>query len=110
LLIAHSAGASSSASDRILAWSASTGQLTDYGPGDIVGASGEGTVVTGFDGIPGLTWTSGPAGSPSSGTIALWDTTWMGVPDVAWSPDGSRLVLIAGDENANYMDAVLFPG
>jgi hypothetical protein len=34
----------------------------------------------------------------------------MGVPDVAWSPDGSRLVLIAGDENANYMDAVLFPG
>jgi hypothetical protein len=110
LLFAYMALANDSASptDRILAWSASSGQLADYGPGNLVGASGGGTVVTGFGGTPSLAWTTRSGGKTASGTLSLGDGPWMGIPDAAWSPDGSSLVLIAGDGMVANMDALLF--
>jgi hypothetical protein len=108
LLLAYLANGSADLNDRILAWSASTGRLTDYGPGNIVGASGEGTVISGFDGALGLAWTTRSASNAASGTVSLGDSPWMGVPDAAWSPDGASLILIAGDARSSTMDAVLF--
>jgi hypothetical protein len=108
LLLAYRANGFADPTDRILAWSASTGRLTDYGPGNIVGASGDGTVISGFDGTLGLAWTTRSASNAASGTVLLGDSPWMGVPDAAWSPDGASLILIAGDARSSTMDAVLF--
>lgn len=94
----------------IMSWSAATGLVTTYGPGDTVGASGQGTVVIGSD-TTDFTWTSTTGGSTRSGTFSLG--YWLGfgsyIPDSAWSPDGSSLILTVGDwNNGMAMDAVLF--
>jgi hypothetical protein len=95
----------------IMSWSATTGLVTTYGPGDSVAASGQGTVVIGSDTTYIFTWTSTTGGSTRTGSFALG--YWLGfgsyIPDSAWSPDGSSLILTVGDwNNGTAMDAVLF--
>lgn len=94
----------------IRAWSAKTGLVTSYGPGDTVGASGQGTVVIGSDTTHIFTWTSTTGGSTRTGTFSTGYS--LGTPtlilDSAWSPDGSSLILTVGDwNNGTAMDAVL---
>jgi hypothetical protein len=101
-----------SENNHILSWSATTGQLTPYGIGDIVGASGQGTVITGTNGVnvaTTLTWVSQSPSSPGSGTLIIGDGLWDGTDDAAWSPDGRSLVLISGDASSMsiVMDALL---
>jgi hypothetical protein len=93
----------------IYSWWADTGQLAMYGPGDTVGASGQGAVVIGSDTTHIFTFTQPTANK-------LWVVTFsvgasMGpdaIHDSAWSPDGSALILVAGDWNNGPMDALLF--
>lgn len=90
----------------VLSWSATTGEVSTFGSGDLVGASGRGVVVVGSDVTHRLTWTSSAPGS-ASGEFSLGAGPWVGIPDAAWSPYGKSLVLIAGDASAAQMDAVL---
>jgi hypothetical protein len=95
----------------IMSWSAATGLVATYGPGDTVCASGQGTVVIGSDTTYIFTWTSTTGGSTRTGSFSLG--YWLGfgsyIPDSAWSPDGSSLILTVGDwNNGTAMDAVLF--
>ena len=94
--------------DRIMAWSASTGQLTDFGPGEMVAASGEGVVITAAYKSPTLTWADHSAGSTAGGTLTLGAVLAVGIAREAWSPDGSAAILIAGGWPADDMSAVLF--
>jgi hypothetical protein len=94
----------------IMSWSAATGLVTTYGPGDTVCASGQGTVVIGSD-TTDFTWTSTTGGSTRSGAFSLGYGLGFGsyILDSAWSPDGSSLILTVGDwNNGTAMDAVLF--
>jgi len=95
----------------IMSWSAASGRVTTFGPGDTVGASGLGTVVIGSDTTHIFTWTATTGGSTRTSSFlvpySLGEGTW--IPDGAWSPDGSSLVLTVGDwNNGTPMDAVLF--
>jgi hypothetical protein len=95
----------------IMSWSAATGLVTTYGPGDTVSASGSGTVVIGSDTTYVFTWTSTTGGSTRTGSFSLG--YWLGfgsyIADSNWSPDGSSLILTVGDWNSGTaMDAVLF--
>ena len=94
--------------DRILAWSASTGQLTDYGPGQMVAASGQGVVITGPSRALSLTWADHSAGSTAGGTLTLKAAVATVVGQEAWSPDGSAAILIVGLWPDVEMSAVLF--
>jgi hypothetical protein len=96
-----------SQNNHIYSWSATTGLLAAYGTGMIVGASGQGAVVVGMDVTPALTWTNTTPGAAGSGAFSLGAGPWMGIPDAAWSPDGTSLVLISGDGMEAFMDAVL---
>ena len=96
-----------SQNNHIYSWSATTGLLAAYGTGTIVGASGQGAVVVGMDVTPALTWTNTTPGAAGSGAFSLGAGPWMGIPDAAWSPDGTSLVLISGDGMEAFMDAVL---
>ncbi len=90
----------------IMSWSAVTGRVTTYGPGDVVAASGLGTVIIGSDTTRVFTWTATTGGSTRTGTFSLGYSIALGT---SWSPDGSSLILIVGDYNlGNPMDAVLF--
>ena len=95
----------------IRAWSAKTGLVTSYGPGDTVGASGQGTVVSGSDTTHVFTWTVTTGASTRTGTFSVGYS--LGTPtlisDSDWSPDGSSLVLTVGDyQMGTPLDAVLF--
>jgi Tol biopolymer transport system component len=107
LLIADHSSEIPSQNNRILSWSETTAQLTTYGAGNIVGASGRGAVVTGTDGTGSLSWVNRSPGDTASETLTLGAGPWMGIPDAAWSPYGESLVLISGDEFSALMDAVL---
>jgi hypothetical protein len=91
-----------------MSWSAATGLVTTYGPGDTVSASGLGTVVTGSNTTHTFTWTTTTGASTRTGTFSVGYFLWS-APDSSWSPDGSSLILTVGDYNiGNPMDAVLF--
>jgi len=95
----------------IYSWSAATGLVTTYGPGDTVAASGQGTVVIGSDTSLVFTWTKTTGGSTRTGTFSVGYYPSFGsyISDSAWSPDGSSLILTVGDwNNGTAMDAVLF--
>jgi len=95
----------------IMSWSAVTGRVTTYGRGDVVAASGLGTVVIGSDTAHDFTWTTTTGGSTRTGTFSLGYTMGFGtwIPDYPWSPDGSSLIITVGDwNNGTPMDAVLF--
>ena len=95
----------------IMSWSAVTGRVTTYGRGDSVGASSLGTVVIGSDTAHDFTWTKTTGGSTRTGTFSVGYSMGFGpsIPDYAWSPDGSSLIITVGDwNNDTPMDAVLF--
>jgi hypothetical protein len=94
----------------VLSWSAIAGEVSTYGSGDVVGASGRGVVVLGNDAKHTLTWTNTAAGAiqvePTSITLA--SGPYQGAADAAWSPDGKSLIIIVGDPiTSPYMDAVI---
>ena len=85
--------------------------MTTYGRGDSVGASSLGTVVIGSDTAHDFTWTKTTGGSTRTGTFSVGYSMGFGpsIPDYAWSPDGSSLIITVGDwNNDTPMDAVLF--
>jgi hypothetical protein len=111
LLLAYTSTDYGKTPSAIMSWSTVTGRVTKYGPGDTVGASGLGTVVIGSDTTHVFTWTTTTGGSTRTGTFTLGYSMGFGswIPDSAWSPDGSSLILTVGDYNiGNPMDAVLF--
>ena len=94
--------------NNVISWSASTGKVSTYGPGDLAGASGRGVVVLGNDATHTLTWTNTAPGAVGKGSISLASGPSSGVLDAAWSPDGKSLILIVGDQvNSQFMDAVI---
>lgn len=108
LLIAYTSTDYGKTPSAIMSWSAVTGRVTTYGPGDTVGASGLGTVVIGSDTTHVFTWTTTTGGSTRTGTFSLGYSMGTWIPDYSWSPDGSSLILTVGDYNiGNPMDAVL---
>ena len=103
--------ASTSTPSAVMAWSVATGRVTTYGSGNIVGASGLGTVVVGSTTSGVFTWMATSGGATQTGTFSLGYYLEQGywIPDNSWSPDGSSLILTVGDwNNGSPMDAVLF--
>ena len=93
----------------IYSWFASTKQLSLYGQGDTVGASGHGTVIIGSDTTHVFTSTTTTSDSTRIVTFTVGTSLGPGaIPDSAWSPDGAALILAVGDWNNGPMDAILF--
>jgi hypothetical protein len=95
----------------ILSWSATTDQVATFHTGKVVGASGQGMVLTGTDtsGELSVMQQSQP-NDPTWGplvTLTLGAWPMGGIPDAAWSPDGRSLVLISGEPGLTYENAVL---
>jgi hypothetical protein len=94
----------------VLSWSATTGEVSTYGSGNVVGASGRGVVVLGNDAKHTLTWTNTAPGAVKLEpiTLTLASGPYQGAADAAWSPDGKSLIVIVGDPiTSPYMDAVI---
>jgi len=89
-------------SKEIVSWSATTGQLTQHGPGSTVGSSGLGLLIVDTGCPSELTVAQWADGSlVSVGTIPPASWQFVGIPDAAWSPDGKSLILIFSEILSN---------
>jgi hypothetical protein len=92
----------------VVAWSATTSQLSTYGTGDLVAASGRGVVVLGSDATHALTWTNTAPGAARSGSLTVASGPSLGTDAAAWSPDGKSLIVVVGEATkSQFMDAVI---
>lgn len=94
---------SSGADSQILSWSATSGQLTPYGTGTFVSASGRGLVIAGESCATQVTVTKRLNGEVGIvGTLDLGALPANGIPDSSWAPDGRSLVVILSEANRGY--------
>ncbi|MFI5259342.1 MAG: hypothetical protein ACHQ01_07015 [Candidatus Limnocylindrales bacterium] len=92
----------------VYSWSATSRELSVYGTGTIVGASGSGLVVIGTETSSDLsvsTLIDSTSGTQPPLTLGAWPVG--GIPDAAWSPGGRSLVVISGESGLTYENAVL---
>jgi hypothetical protein len=93
----------SGANSQILSWSATSRQLTPYGTGTFVSASGLGLVIAGDSCATQVTVTQRLNGEVGIvGTLDLGALPGYGFTDSSWAPDGRSLVVILSEENRGY--------
>jgi WD40-like Beta Propeller Repeat len=98
----------SSSSDEVDSWSAVTGNLTPYGTGTDVGASGNGLVVIGTQNVSQLSVVHRTDGQVKAvRTLTLGAAPMGGIPDAAWSPDGLSVLLVSGQSSVTNENLVL---
>jgi hypothetical protein len=101
---------------KVMVWSDTDGTFSSYSTGNVLTANGWGGMVVGMNGGDVNLGTTGPTNLTLVrqngwgivvGTVALGNEVFGEIPGDSWSPDGQMVVLVVGDGQSPFQDAVL---
>jgi hypothetical protein len=101
---------------KVMVWSDTDGTFSSYSTGNVLTANGWGGMVVGMNGGDVNLGTTGPTNLTLVrqngwgivvGTVALGNDVFGEILGDSWSPDGQMVVLVVGDGQSPFQDAVL---